>query len=72
MCRFSASSCVLHVQRVESCCGGETLWKGQRQFSRAFPAPQWPLPGGGDLPHRPLPRQGDGAEPPGTEVCGGG
>ena len=64
----SAACCI--VQRMEPCCGGETLWKGQCQLSRAVPASQWPLPGGGDLPHRPLPRQGNGAEPAGTEVSG--
>lgn len=58
----------MSYQGLEQGDRGEALRPGPTDIRGAVRTPLLPLHRGPDLPHRPLPWQGDGAEPDGAEV----
>lgn len=55
-------------QRLEQGDRGEAVRPGPGELAGAVSPPVLPVHGGPDLPHRPLPGQGDGPEPHGAQV----
>ncbi|XP_074878459.1 uncharacterized protein LOC142028541 isoform X1 [Buteo buteo] len=58
----------LHGRRVEPGDRGEAVRPRPGQLRRPLPPPRGAFPRGSDLPHRPLPGQGDGPEPHGPQI----